>query len=548
MVAESLEEVAEIQAGRGRTEEALKTYGRALEQAEKVDAGRLLVSIRIGIARTRLARSEPEEAVEVAKEAAEILSRLVEGLADEQGARAREDWAELFAVGAKAAVVAGDPAAAFHFLETGRAGALLESLEGRERIRAAVVPEALRAEEEHAQTAEAFARQRYRDALNARPATIERIRRSRAAWEAARERTGGVQESIQRTAKAASDLVYPRAASLRAVRSLLGKGEALVLYAFLESEAVALVVTGKGSRIAKLGPKAAIEEACSRIDPSGGGGTGAEAIDSLARMVVRPLELGADVRRLLVSPDGILSFVPLSLLADGRMVVYVPSATTWAHIRRDKARSGRGVLALGDPRYEKARGAPRGRKLTPLPATREEARRVGDVVLLGKWANESRLRAALAARPRWRAVHFACHGLIDTERPSRSGLALTPDGEDDGLLTALELFEVSVPADLVVLSACETAKGRVVQAEGIVGLTRAFMLAGAPRVLCSLWKVDDEATSALMVRFYELWNPKEGAGLTAAAALVKAQEHVRSQEVWKHPRHWAAWVLWGLPD
>lgn len=69
------------------------------------------------------------------------------------------------------------------------------------------------------------------------------------------------------------------------------------------------------------------------------------------------------------------------------------------------------------------------------------------------------------------------------------------------------------------------------------------MFAGAPRVVCPLWKVDDKATSALMVKFYKLWNPKEGEGLCAAEALKQAQAHVRAQEKWKHPYHWAAWVL-----
>ncbi|MDA1194780.1 MAG: CHAT domain-containing protein [Planctomycetota bacterium] len=110
---------------------------------------------------------------------------------------------------------------------------------------------------------------------------------------------------------------------------------------------------------------------------------------------------------------------------------------------------------------------------------------------------------------------------------------------------------MEIPADLAVLSACETGTGRVVKGEGIVGLTRAFMFAGAPRVICSLWKVDDEATKALMVKFYELWNPKDGKkGLGVAAALKQAQEYVRDHPngKWKHPYYWAAWVLWGLPD
>ena len=85
--------------------------------------------------------------------------------------------------------------------------------------------------------------------------------------------------------------------------------------------------------------------------------------------------------------------------------------------------------------------------------------------------------------------------------------------------------------------------------EGLLGLTRSVFYAGAPRVICSLWRVDDDATRALMTKFYELWNPKDGtSGLTASEALRQAQAFVRKQEKWKHPKYWAAWVLWGLPD
>ena len=142
--------------------------------------------------------------------------------------------------------------------------------------------------------------------------------------------------------------------------------------------------------------------------------------------------------------------------------------------------------------------------LHPLPGTREEAVTVGDVVLLGDQATEARLRLLIDTRERWRAIHLACHGLVNPDRPSLSSLALTPTTEDDGFLTALEVFLMEVRADLVVLSACETARGRNYEAEGIVGLTRSFMFAGVPRVICSLWKVDDEATRALMGEFYRL--------------------------------------------
>lgn len=135
----------------------------------------------------------------------------------------------------------------------------------------------------------------------------------------------------------------------------------------------------------------------------------------------------------------------------------------------------------------------------------------------------------------------------------RSSLALTAEVGDGGFLTSSEVFRWQIPCDLAVLSACETAKGRVYRSEGIVGLTGAFMFAGARRVLCSLWKVDDDATQALMIKFYQLWRqPPAGRGsarapMGAAEALENAQAFVRSQEKWKHPYYWAAWVLWGLP-
>ena len=110
------------------------------------------------------------------------------------------------------------------------------------------------------------------------------------------------------------------------------------------------------------------------------------------------------------------------------------------------------------------------------------------------------------------------------------------------------MFDLRIPADLVVLSACETGIGREVEGEGVLGLPAAFLHAGASRVLASLWKVDDAATRALMARFYSLWNPPAGGGMPAAEALAKAQESVRARPEWRHPFYWAGWVLWGRPE
>ena len=168
--------------------------------------------------------------------------------------------------------------------------------------------------------------------------------------------------------------------------------------------------------------------------------------------------------------------------------------------------------------------------MRPLQHTLEEVRFVArkhDVLLTDSKASEEFLKKELSQEVRWAVVHFACHGIYERDNPALSSLVLSPDARNDGFLTGPEILALPLSAHLVVLSACETARGKLVQGEGIVGFARAFMVAGAPRVICSLWKVDDEATQALMIKFYELWNPKDGKkGLGAAAALKIARPAV----------------------
>jgi CHAT domain-containing protein len=146
----------------------------------------------------------------------------------------------------------------------------------------------------------------------------------------------------------------------------------------------------------------------------------------------------------------------------------------------------------------------------------------------------------------FRIVHFATHGLLDDEHPELSGLVLSmvdPQGKpQDGFLDLEDVYNLTLPADLVVLSACETGLGKQVTGEGLVGLTRGFMYAGASRVVASLWKVDDVATAELMGRFYR-GMLKEG--LRPAAALRQAQMEMQKQRRWSEPYYWAAFTLQG---
>jgi len=317
--------------------------------------------------------------------------------------------------------------------------------------------------------------------------------------------------------------------SLDKLRALVRKGEVLVHF----QDGLAFVVNSKATRIVALGTTTGINAAQKTFsnpatDP-------AAARKELHQALIAPLRLDSKTTRLLVSPGAEFSYVPFALLAGGPDVAYLPSLATYLLLRNEAKKRGKGVLALGDPDHE---------GFLRLPGAAKEAQAVGDVVLLRGQATEAALIEALAKRPRWRAVHLACHSLIKPKRPLLSSLALAPDPENDCFLTTLEIFRMKIPADLVVLGANETAKGKVYRAEGLIGFTRAFLFAGAPRVIVSLWKVDDEATKALMVKFYELWKPGK---METATALKQAPEFVRSHEKWKHPYYWAAWQLWGMP-
>ena len=529
---------------------------RAVHAAERMRASDVLVRALRAAARVRLDAGDPAVARERAHAAVTVLESVVGGLAEEQGAGAREQFADLFAIGAAASVATDDVAEAVHFLESGRAGSLLETLGGRQALRRVALPDELRVAQSESRAQEAVALEAYARALDGLP--IATVRERRRELDAARERSQEVAARLQRDAKRAARLWYPRAAPLDEIQGWLAPGDALVVYAIGLGKVSAVVVTPDAARVVALGPAEAVEEALSALaahDPLMPAGA---ALERLRELLLTPLRLPEGTRRLLVSPEGSLAYLPFAALAPSLPVAYVPSGTALGELTEERSKRGVGVLALGDADYLSVRDATARAvygshaALSALPGTRAEVTAIGDptTTLLGAGASEAGLRAALAARPdRWRAVHFACHGLVDRRHPARSALALSPDASNDGYLTALEVLGTAIPADLVTLSACETGQGRIVMGEGIVGLARAFMYAGAPRVICSLWKVDDDATRVLMTKFYSLWNPKDGKpGLPTAEALKRAQEFVKSQERWKHPYYWAAWVLWGVPE
>jgi len=161
-------------------------------------------------------------------------------------------------------------------------------------------------------------------------------------------------------------------------------------------------------------------------------------------------------------------------------------------------------------------------------------------VLLRQDATLTAFRASLHGQSSLRVAHLACHGFFHPEWPQLTGLIL--GGAE--VLTAAELGRLSLPADLGVFSACETAHGSLLRGEGVLGLVRAAFLAGCPRLVVSQWKVDDQRTQALMQSFYGHFLEDH---LTPATALCRAQRDCLAKGgPGAKPCHWAAFVLWGV--
>jgi CHAT domain-containing protein len=198
------------------------------------------------------------------------------------------------------------------------------------------------------------------------------------------------------------------------------------------------------------------------------------------------------------------------------------------------------LLAFGDPAY----GRP---DLPALPYSREEVAGIAALfarnqssVYLGARATHASVKAE--ALDGYRYIHFATHGILDEAHPSRSGLALTAAAQDDGVLKVDEITGLRIHAEVVTLSACNTGLGELVSGEGMLGLVRSFLYAGAANVAVSLWNVNDDATARLMNSFYR----NLSRSLAPQEALRQAKIGLLHQDniLWRHPHFWAPFVLW----
>jgi len=216
------------------------------------------------------------------------------------------------------------------------------------------------------------------------------------------------------------------------------------------------------------------------------------------------------------------------------------------------------LLAIGNPAIgketiERARLTRRGGKLDPLPEAEQEVKALGQLygaarskVYIGPQAREDRVKAEAG---RARVLHFATHGIFNNASPMYSHLVLAQgDTNEDGLLEAWELMQMDLNADLAVLSACETARGRFGAGEGMIGLTWALFVAGVPTTMVSQWQVASASTRDLMLSFHRqlgLRSTAANAKVTEAEALRQAALKLLKNPETSHPFYWAGFVLVG---
>jgi CHAT domain-containing protein len=387
-------------------------------------------------------------------------------------------------------------------------------------------------------------------------------------------------------------LTAPEPLSAAELRAALDGESVLIEYALGEQRSYVWVVTREEVRAVALADRSTIEEAATRVYAGlrapRGDSAPTQDLRRLADLVLTPVLPLLTKGRVLIAAEGALQYVPFAALpvvgADGaaqplirtREVVGLPSLSVLVSQRAGARRAAPSktvavfadpVFDPADPRIASAEARPVAHGAQPQLATRSSALASGMLARLPFSAQEAEAIAGLVpeseryvavgfeasratlfgiALDEYRLIHFATHGVIDTRYPDLSALALSrfdaAGAPTQGLLGLPDIYALNLNADLVVLSACETALGRDIRGEGLLGLTQGFLYAGAKGVVASLWPVADRATAELMRRFYDHMLLD---GLRPAAALRRAQLSIAAEPRWRHEFYWSAFVLLG---
>jgi CHAT domain-containing protein len=371
-------------------------------------------------------------------------------------------------------------------------------------------------------------------------------------------------------------------------QALLDDETVLLEYALGTPASYVFVVSRERIAAVTLADRATIEaaarDALADLATLAPNGAAASQVAALAKLVLEPVAPYLDKPRLLLALDGALQYVPFAALPafaahsgaarllDTHDIVAVPSLAAVAALPARGAERPKTLAIVADPVLTAAdprlRAAPAALTAAAAPATLLERSSVGPrlerllatsyeadalaalvppeqrLIARGFEANRD---AVLGARlEQYRYVHFATHGLVDARYPGLSALALSQFDEQgaarNGFLRLHDIYNLRLDADVAVLSACETALGRDIRGEGLVGLTQGFMYAGARSVVASLWQAPDRATAELMTRFYRHLLQDE---LRPAAALRRAQSELKAERRFADPYFWSGFVLIG---
>ncbi len=358
--------------------------------------------------------------------------------------------------------------------------------------------------------------------------------------------------------------------SIEQIQHALAPSAVLLEYVISDPNAYCLAISHDGSRIIRLGSKAQIEGlVASYLKAVKAKLPASREARILYDAILRPISEATQNQMLIIVPDGQLNLVPFDALRDAsgryvletRTVVYSPSATTFFLLNEERRQqeSSKALLAVGGIPYSRSSlnrsGLTHGFNrsgFVDLPSSADEVRMAeaafpGQKVdsLIGSSATEAAFKAERLNQ--YRVIHLAVHGFADSTFPERAALILLSDpaAGEDGFLQASEIVQLRFDAELVVLSACETAVGPLQGQEGIANLSRAFLLAGARSVISTLWQVDDDASLFLMKHFYEHLSRNQSPALAVTAAKRDMLRTFGRRAV---PYEWAAFTIEGAAE
>jgi CHAT domain-containing protein len=351
------------------------------------------------------------------------------------------------------------------------------------------------------------------------------------------------------------------------VQKAIAPSATILEYVLTDAKSYCLVISNAEAHIVPLASRQAIDALVASYLMAVKAKTPAHAeARRLYDALLAPVAAASRKENLIIVRDGSLFLAPFDafvdkgdhLVAETHTVIYEPSATSFYLLRSQTRRAGsdHGLLGVGGVPYNPAqlkeasvtRGYDPG-SLTELPASKDEVLAAeaavhgpGDIVLIGSRATEAGFKSA--AKGQFAIIHLAVHGYASTTERDRSALVLLsdPGAGEDGFLQASEIVQLHLNADLVVLSACDTAVGPVEGEEGISALSRAFLLAGARTVVSTLWSIDDTFSLFLMKQFYKHIGAHEPPSIALAAAK---RDMLRKYGAAAVPYYWAAYTVEG---